>query len=344
MLGEGDFDVLAGYAREAETTARSLDREVMVGPTSVMHVAARPIESGSETMGSVLRLRLAKAPPDSAGAGTIARRTDPFGVIVGESVGLRRALQVASTAVRRRLPAYIVGPPGTGKSALAEAMAAVMADEVRVRDAANAQLDVEDDLAPGIDAGAAVVVKHVDHLDDCSRKALTESLARQENPLAIFTMLDVADEHTDLIAALGGVEIELPPLRSRREDIPLLVDHFLASAAHGVLRISTTLQRALTTADWAGGNVAQLQEFVNTAAARCDAVELAMQHLSESQRRELAPTALSRLEDAELRQIREALAEVDGNRVRAADLLQIGRSTLYRKIEMYQRRGFVIEG
>ena len=175
-----------------------------------------------------------------------------------------------------------------------------------------------------------------------ARASLADLLARCENPLAVLTMSALTEDDTALTAALGGIEIELPPLRNRREDVAQLVAHFLAGTAHGVLRVSSSLQRAMTKADWVG-NVAQLRDFVNTAAARCDGVELGMHHLSESHRRALSPNLLSRLEDAELRQIREALAEAGGNRVRAAELLQIGRSTLYRKIELYERRGYDVE-
>jgi transcriptional regulator with PAS, ATPase and Fis domain len=52
---------------------------------------------------------------------------------------------------------------------------------------------------------------------------------------------------------------------------------------------------------------------------------------------------LTRLEEAELQQIRSVLAEAGGNRVRAATLLGLGRSTLYRKIEMYEGRGFDLD-
>ena len=344
MLGDGDYGVLAGYAREAETTARPVERDVVVGPRSVLHVFARPIESGNETVGSILLLRLAKAPDGTPGA-RAARRVDPFTGIIGESVGLRRALQVASTAVRRRLPSYIIGEPGTGKSELAQAMIRELGTDALTWDCAAGSFDAAaaEEVGVALDVGAAVVVTNVDQLADPVREGLAEVLGMREHPLAILTMSAMSEEHTPLVAALGAVEIELPPLRKRREDIPPLVAHFLASAAHGVLRVTPALQRSVTKADWRDGNVAQLRHFVNTAAARCDAVELGPQHLSDSQRRVLAPQVLSRLEEAELRQIRDALAEVDGNRVRAAELLEIGRSTLYRKIELYERRGFDVE-
>jgi DNA-binding NtrC family response regulator len=98
---------------------------------------------------------------------------------------------------------------------------------------------------------------------------------------------------------------------------------------------------ALTEADWPG-IVRQLRELVTSAAARAASRELTVDDLTDSHRRSIARSQLSRLEEAELQQIREALAEAGGNRVRAAATLQIGRSTLYRKMEMYRHRGFSI--
>jgi DNA-binding NtrC family response regulator len=248
---------------------------------------------------------------------------------------------VARTAVRRRLPAYVIGEPGTGKSTLADAMARELASRVSTWDGAAGDIGPVElaAMARELDDGAVLVIRHADRLSPHVQTDLAKLLAERENPLAILTLGGVSEEDAALTSALGGIEIELPPLRNRREDIPQLVAHLLAGTAHGVLRVSPTLQRAMTKADWLG-NVSELRDFVNTAAARCDGVELGMDQLSESHRRALSPNVLSRLEDAELRQIREALVEAQGNRVRAAELLQIGRSTLYRKIELYERRGY----
>jgi transcriptional regulator of aromatic amino acid metabolism len=128
-------------------------------------------------------------------------------------------------------------------------------------------------------AGSVVVLRHVDELKPETRAMVADLLAAFESPAVVLTMSSLRDEAMQLTNALGGVEIEMPPLRNRRDDIPLLVAHFLASAAHGVMRVSPPLMRALTEADWSG-NVAQLKDFVDTAAARCNFSELGTQHLS----------------------------------------------------------------
>ena len=103
--------------------------------------------------------------------------------------------------------------------------------------------------------------------------------------------------------------------------------------------MSPKLRDALVVADWPG-NVGQLRDLVESAASLSLSGELHLSDLNAVQLRRLGTTRLTRLEEAELQQIRAALAEACGNRVRAATLLGIGRSTLYRKVEAYEAKGF----
>lgn len=345
MLKQNDYAVLAGYARESEKSHRTVDRAVVLGPGRTLHLNARPISSAGETIGSVIRLKPADRAPSRL-AGGLTLRADPFSEVVGESLILRRTAELAHTAVSRRMPAHITGESGTGKLMLASAMASKMSNDVMVLDGAHEHAHpngLTNDFEAAINSGSAVVLQHVDALSSDSKDAIIEVIASQANLPVVFTSARLDEGTAELVRALSGVEIEVPPLRKRRDDIPRLALHFLKASSHGVLRISPPLVRALAEADWPG-NVAQLRDFVNIAAMRCASPELGMDHLTDSQRKGLEGSRLSRLEEVELQQIREALAEAEGNRVRAAELLQIGRSTLYRKVDSYTRRGFVIKG
>jgi DNA-binding NtrC family response regulator len=130
----------------------------------------------------------------------------------------------------------------------------------------------------------------------------------------------------------------MPSLRDRRDDIPLLVRDTLEQAPGGK-RASARLIEALTAADWPG-NVEQLVATVQQLAERVEASEIGIRDLTSAEERLLARSHLSRLEAAELQQIREALEEAGGNRVKAAAALEIGRSTLYRRIDSFTSRGF----
>jgi DNA-binding NtrC family response regulator len=196
-----------------------------------------------------------------------------------------------------------------------------------------------------IASGSPVVALHVDQLEDEVR-GLVRNIVRSANqPTRLF--LTAHHLPLDLVSGLalaGPREIKMPPLRSRRDDIPALVAHFLASdAALTGLKVSGKLLGALARADWPG-NVADLRDVILSASEPAQAGILCISDLGEMQRGALARGRLTRLEAGELEQIRHALAEARGNRVRAAQILEIGRSTLYRKIDSYSRRGFDLGG
>jgi sigma-54 dependent transcriptional regulator, acetoin dehydrogenase operon transcriptional activator AcoR len=344
VLTDGDHGVLAGYASEAARTGRSLDRAITLETGEHAVVTVRPVPSDGDHRASLIRLRRDSQPP--ALVTHSARPSDRpggFDALVGRSSALYRTLEVAATATRRRQAVYIVGESGTGKYELAATIAAQRADVVVTFECTPEQSMLEGGVPAvrgALARGAAVVIRQADRLPVGTRIALADMFDEVDCSAVVLTYAKpVRLDDTRLVDSLAAVEIEMPPLRLRRDDIPLLVKHFLAQAAYGALECSPPLMKAITQAEWAG-NVRQLKNFVDTAAARCPSVKLDVPHLSDGQRRLLATVPLSRLEEAELRQIRDALADAKGNRVRAAELLEIGRSTLYRKIATYERRGY----
>ncbi len=342
LLEQRDYAVLAGYAKESERLLRPVECDVRIGQDSTFHIHARPVLDGGQPIGSVIRLRSPMPAKDVGRCKPSTYRGGPFEAIVGESIPLRRALELGGGVVSGRMQACIVGERGTGRTALAKAMAAQLAREVQTFECAQPGISNDATIPLAMAAlgrGSAVVLRHVDALSASSRSQLAERLTGIESPPVMLTLSDPRDGALlQLTKELDVVEIEMPPLRDRRDDIPLLVSHFLSRMGSSV-RVSSALLRALTQAEWSG-NVGQLKDLIETAAKRCRAGELNMEHLSGEQRRAIRHNPLSRLEEAELQQIREALAEAAGNRVHAAELLQIARSTLYRKIDMYTRRGF----
>ena len=143
----------------------------------------------------------------------------------------------------------------------------------------------------------------------------------------------------DLYHRLNTFEIRIPPLRERMGDIPELAEHFLHEALRRngarALRFSPEALRALQRHPWPG-NVRELRNAVERAVvvAHGDQIEECDLNLAAPQdtRQDPFPT----LEQLEERHIREALRRCDGNIKEAADLLGIGRSTLYRKIAEYK--------
>jgi len=150
----------------------------------------------------------------------------------------------------------------------------------------------------------------------------------------------------DLYFRIKGVTVEIPPLRQRREDIPLLMDHFLVQAnkAHGtrIKGISPDARRVLMGYSWPG-NVRQLRNVIENMVVLAGGEKLTVEDLpGEIYRRpgETADEQLGRLagvsiEEAETELIRNTLKMVGGNRQQAANILGIGERTLYRKIKEY---------
>lgn len=344
MLDQSDFAVLSALARQAEPghVARH-DLSVSGGFEVQLHV--RPMETTEFRTGGAAIMRVHIPEGRSATIPLAAASPGPaFTGLVGESASLRRALEAAATAVVRQTPAHILGEQGTGKRSLAEQIARQLSDDVQVIVFPNPldQVDLLDQLDSGLERGAALVLHRVDRASAAVRDELAAFVRMVDQPRLILTAGALTDDIAPLLSSLRGVEVSLPPLRSRREDIPVLARHFLDEAGRSEVRLAPKLRDALVRADWPG-NVAQLRTLIASTVAHVAGSEMRMIDLADVHARALQVSRLGRLEEAELTQIREALAEAGGNRVRAASLLGIGRSTLYRKLESYAARGFELE-
>ncbi len=142
----------------------------------------------------------------------------------------------------------------------------------------------------------------------------------------------------DLYHRLNAFEIRIPPLRERLGDIPELARHFLQEALRRnnarALRFSPDALRALQRHPWPG-NVRELRNVVERAVVVAKGEMIEEADLSISAGRDARQEPFPSLEEVEQNHIREALRRCGGNIKEAADLLKIGRSTLYRKIAEY---------
>jgi two-component system response regulator HydG len=148
---------------------------------------------------------------------------------------------------------------------------------------------------------------------------------------------------SDLFYRLNVVRIEIPPLRDRAEDVPLLVHHFLAKYRRQrapIEEIENGALEALAEAAWPG-NVRELENAVESALALAPGPRLRAADLPFVRRAFRAPTHVLPAElpldlDAyECVAIERAMAECGGDASAAARRLGIGRSTLYRKLDKH---------
>ncbi len=147
----------------------------------------------------------------------------------------------------------------------------------------------------------------------------------------------------DLFYRLHVFAIHIPPLRERREDIPLLVAHFLAglgAQGRGTVSATPAAVAALAAHDWPG-NVRELENTlvrlaVESRGAAIDVADLPPQFRERpASLEEPLFAGLPTLEEVEKRYLRHVLAAVKGNRSRAAEALGIDRRTLYRMAERF---------
>jgi two-component system response regulator AtoC len=146
----------------------------------------------------------------------------------------------------------------------------------------------------------------------------------------------------DLYYRLAVLPLYLPPLRERREDIPLLVEHFVATSCNRhrqpLRAISPDAMQALTEAPWPG-NVRELQHYIERAVVTTTGPALSCPDLapagSKSVEHDLRSVSRGAVTQAERMRIVQALQQAGGNRVKAAKLLKISRASLYNKLQQY---------
>jgi two-component system response regulator HydG len=150
----------------------------------------------------------------------------------------------------------------------------------------------------------------------------------------------------DLFYRLNVIELHLPPLRARPEDVPLLVEHFVKKHAAALGRTITAVDSdaadKLVSYPWPG-NVRELQNCIEHAVALAPLDHLAVEDLPERIRDHQAkqaieldapgPTELMPMEEFERRYIIKVLEAVGGNKTMAAQVLGLDRRTLYRRLE-----------
>ena len=145
----------------------------------------------------------------------------------------------------------------------------------------------------------------------------------------------------DLYYRLNVIRIELPPLAERREDIPLLIDHFVrrfnAVTGEDVRALSREAVELLMRHDFPG-NVRELENAIEHAFVLCRGKTIEPRHLPAEIARSKKAASTGRadvLREAEAQALRTALERVGGNRERAARELGIHRVTLWRKMRRY---------
>lgn len=350
LLREVDFAAVSSYAQSALRSGRSAEHELTLSGNRPVQLLVTVPGDAHDPLGAIVVVK-PRAPKRVVGMSSPrtslpdVEHESPRDFLpkwVAENVAFRGALALAASAARDGKPAHIIGEKGTGKRTIARTVAQTWSDAVV--ELACARAHALDDtfvssLLNTLATGQVVVLRDVETLPAPVAEQLAAGLSQLESPRVVFTMRSLNGPASMLIGAVHSVEVSIPALRLRREDIPILATLFAGEVTQKPT--SPRLLYVLAQGDWPG-NVAQLKSVVQQAAANARGIAVEASDLPQAFRGGSTRSSLSRLEEVELQEVRAALAEAGGNRSVAADILQIGRSTLYRRLDSYRRRGIVL--
>ena len=198
--------------------------------------------------------------------------------------------------------------------------------------------------------GPAVQVKLIRLLDERSFTPMSSTRSRRVDVrLIAATALDLEEEvrrgrfRADLLLRLNSTGLAVPPLARRREDIPHLIDHFLAKlrarTGRDIRGLTEPALTALLDHDYPG-NIRQLQNFLEHGFALCPNGLLDLDHLPvELRRRAGRPSEddadLGLISRSEKNLIIEALRRHNGRRRPAAEELGLSTTTLWRRMKQF---------
>ncbi len=308
-----------------------------------------------------------------------AQRDDSFGKLIADSRAMRPALELIERVGPSDANVLITGEHGTGKGVVAQALHAVSGRAARpfvqvntggfaegvfeselFGHAKGAFTDAKTDrigrfeMADGgtlfLDEIANVPLRHQPKLLRAIETGEFERVGSSKTVrvgarLISATNADLRAEaaagrfRADLIFRLNTIEIHLPPLRERREDIPALAAHFLGVHARhygrGLSGFEETAMRWMMNHPWPG-NVRELSHAIERAVllARGGLVQAGDLGLQPQRLTEEGIEDLS-LEEVERVLIKKALTRSDGNAIKAAEALGLSRSAFYRRLQKH---------
>ncbi len=299
--------------------------------------------------------------------------------IVGSAPALRRALDIAMQAAPSTATVLILGESGTGKELLARFIheksgrdrpfvgvnlaalpetiveselfghekgaftGAVAKREGRIAQAAGGTLFLDEigELSPAVQVKLLRVLQEGEYepLGGRTQRASFRLIAATNRDLR--AAVEAGEFREDLYYRLNVIALTSPPLRDRRDDVPLLVDHFLEVYCRKNQRPLMSVERAaldkLMAYDWPG-NVRELENAIERAVVLAKSSSLSLDDLPEAvAHAERSPDVMAfpigtPLSEIERRVIHDTLRHTGGDKQLTAQLLGISARTIYRKL------------
>ncbi|MFQ5707457.1 MAG: sigma-54-dependent transcriptional regulator [bacterium] len=307
------------------------------------------------------------------------RKYPEFDAIVGESEELLNILAKVKRVAATHSTVLLLGESGTGKELLAQAIHALSSRKhgpfVAIHSGAIPENLQESELfghAKGAYTGAESAKKglfeegdggtvFLDEIGDTSLSTQVKLLrflqynelrrvgenANRKVDVRLISAtnknleqeIDKGKFREDLYYRLNVIPITVPPLRHRKGDIPILIDHFLetfSNHAGARLRISKKALAMLLNYDWPG-NIRELANVIESTVALANSDEIVPELLPKKiQKTHVSlylPTSERKLADLENEVILDTLNRMNGNKKKTAEKLGISKSTLWRKLK-----------
>lgn len=306
-----------------------------------------------------------------------------FESIIGKSAEMQRIFQMVRKAADSKASVLITGESGTGKELIANALHNLSPRKnhpfIKVHCAALSETLLESELfghEKGAFTGAAARKRgrfelantgtiFLDEIGEINQNVQIKILrvlqdkrferVGGEDTLEVDVRVIAATNRNleeeiaqgrfreDLFYRLNVVHIQVPPLRDRKDDIPLMLNAFLDEFNRennkSITGFDARSRSALYKYDWPG-NIRQLRNCVESAVVMCSGNEITLEDLPPTVRGAAesnviqVPVGIS-MAEAEKIIIQQNLASNQGNKSKTADILGIGRKTLHRKLEGY---------
>ena len=364
--------------RKEHIEASRVECQPVAGPRRVISLSAFPLMDSQNVFKGVVMVFRDETRLDNLEKQLISHRQ--VHRLVGKSVAMQEVYSLIEALANRQTTVLITGQSGTGKELVAEALHSEgdRRDKplVKVNCSALPEDLLESELFGHVKGaftgafqerigrfhrahGGTIFLDEVGDLPPKIQGKLLRVLQEREfervgesTPIKVDVRVIAATNKNlreqvrrgkfreDLYYRLKVVEITMPPLRDRRDDIPLLVEHFRRrfSAMFGkdIVAVSSDVMKAFLDYLWPG-NVRQLEHTLEHAFVLCRNRTITLDNLPHDLLggpEELDGTAITAKDD-EPRAILEALEKAGGNKAKAARLLGMNRATLYRKMQKF---------
>ena len=307
----------------------------------------------------------------------------PFGEIIGQSKAMQQIYNLINKVAITDANVLILGENGTGKELIARAIhrqskrskevfinvdlgaiAESLFESELFGHKKGAFTDAREDRSGRFEiaSGGTLFLDEIGNLSLPLQAKLLSALQNRQirrigsnDPIPVdirlicatnMPLYDMVKEHgfrQDLLYRINTVELQLPPLRERKEDIPLLVDHFLNTYTKKyhkpALRIAPETLTKLEEYPWPG-NIRELRHAVERAVILCEGNQLQLSDFilqAEDNQKENQDQNFEHFNLAEIERwaIRKALTKHQGNISKAADELGLTRAALYRRLAKY---------